>query len=293
MTDTAAPGSGMVGVLATLDQPQNTRSFCLTTTTTGLSCLSGGRQRVDHGCFTLRGEQAHGGYICVPSMATEARIASARPFAMAACTPSTVTPQRLRSVEGEHAARRGVGVQAIGEPGLHAGVPVLERLRADRHLQGRRGIGGGVAGLRLDARQRDAGLLRLDDALEQVAKDRHVVGWAGAGLELADGYAGRGDEVRRGALLHVSSGCDQLDVDLASDLGLGVLPLGIGHGTSSPVHSSSLRLRSALLGSTSLYSRACTFAPSGSVISTRASWFCLQRMMPTVGLSSGSFTKRS
>jgi hypothetical protein len=92
-------------------------------------------------------------------------------------------------VEAERAARAGLGVEPVGEPSLDARALIEEGERSDGHLERLRGLLGVVAGLGLDARQGDPGLLRLDDTHEEVAEEEQVVGGAAVGLELAERHA--------------------------------------------------------------------------------------------------------
>ncbi len=104
------------------------------------------------------------------------------------CQP---TRQRLRAVEREHATTRGHWVQSAREAGLSTSRLVAERQRPlnldSRPVLGVRSLI--LASLWLNAGQRHAGLLRLDDAHSLTVHVQHIAGTPSRGLYLPDSYS--------------------------------------------------------------------------------------------------------
>ena len=113
---------------------------------------------------------------------------------------------------------RGVRVEPVREARFHARGFVRERERAAPGGQGVRQAGGVLRGLRLDADERGAAFLGLDDAGGFAVHVEHVVGEAVAllQLELADGDAAVGGDVGLVRVAHDPAGGGQQLVDLVA-----------------------------------------------------------------------------
>ena len=119
-------------------------------------------------------------------------------------------------MEGENGAAPRLGVEAVREARLDARALVEERERANVDGDVPRDAAAVLLGLDLDARERLAGLLRLDDAGELAVHVEEVVGIAEAAgeRELADSDAAAGVDVRGGGVLDEPPGLGELRVDL-------------------------------------------------------------------------------
>ncbi len=131
--------------------------------------------------------------------------------------------QRLRAVEGEHAAGARVGVAHVGEEGLDAGGLIQEGQGRvpGVGLEQRRQPGAVFRRLRFDAAQGRADRLGLDDADGAAVDEEHVVGEAGGEGELADGDAAGCAQVGRVAVLDGPARGSELPVDVPAGFLLG------------------------------------------------------------------------
>ncbi len=150
------------------------------------------------------------------------------------CDVGEPARERLRPVEGKHVTARRIRVERVREARLRSGRLVRE---GERALDcGRDLVREAVDVLRalpLDAGERLALLLRLDDAGGGAVHEQEVVGASVRRPEdeLADGHAARGGEVHRARILHrPTRGREHaIDLDPRSRLGSQVREL-VRHG---------------------------------------------------------------
>ena len=130
--------------------------------------------------------------------------------------------QRLWLVEGEQAAAAGIGIETVGEEGLHAGA-FVEEGEGRVVVQGELAQAEAVPGrLRLDAAESGALRLGLDGADGLAIHEQQVVGEAGLQGKLAHGNAGGRAQVHLVAALYPPAGGFQQVINALSGLLFGL-----------------------------------------------------------------------
>ncbi len=135
--------------------------------------------------------------------------------------------QRGRPVEAEHAPRRRIRLQPVGEKRFRSRALVAKRQGPDRHHQPRQGFAGVGQRLRLHAAEGAAQLLGLHHPHQLAAQEQPVVRLAAAAGQLAHRHALGRRQVHGAAVLHRPAGLLQQGIDPLAGLGLGG---GLGGG---------------------------------------------------------------